>query len=86
MDDREAITEHGLFWRQDNGQRKLWGTLRINKINEATLETFGSLIDNEGRPPSNIIGQIKGRFDWVTLINCFPINTQHSVSSTGWRD
>ena len=78
MDDREAITEHGLFWRQDNGQRKLWGTLRINKINEATLETFGSLIDNEGRPPSNIIGQIKGGFDWVTLINCFPINTQHS--------
>ena len=78
MDNREAITEHGLFWRQDNGQRKLWGTLRINEINEATLETFGSLIGNEERSPCNIIGQINGGFGEVTLINCFPVNTQNA--------
>ena len=78
MDNREAITEHGQFWLQDSDQRKLWGTLRINEINEATLETFGSLIGNEERSPCNIIGQINGRFGWVTLINCFPINTQNA--------
>ena len=78
MDNREAITEHGQFWRQDNGQRKLWGTLRINEVNEATLETFGSLIVNEERSPFNIIGQINRGIGWVTLINCFPINTQHA--------
>ena len=78
LDKREAITEHGLFWRQDNGHRKLWGTLRINEINEATLETFGSLINGSERTPTNIIGQINGSFGWVTLINCFPLNTQNS--------
>ena len=78
LDKREAITEHGLFWRQDNDQRKLWGTLRISEIDGATLETFGSLINDKERTPSNIIGQINGGFGWVTLINCFPLNTQYS--------
>ena len=78
MENNESITEHGLFWRQDNDQRKLWGTLRINEINEAMLETFGSLIADEERLQSNIIGQIKGGGEWVTLINCLPINTQYS--------
>lgn len=78
MENNESITEHGLFWHQDNDQRKLWGTLRINEINEARLETFGSLIANEERSQSNIVGQIKGGGEWVTLINCLPMNTQYS--------
>ncbi len=77
MNKREEFTEHGLFWRQDNDQRKLWGTLRISETNEARLETFGSLFNFEERSPINIIGQIKGGFGWVTLINCFPVNTQN---------
>lgn len=77
MNERTDITEHGLFWRQDNDQRKLWGTLRISETNEARLETFGSLIDFEERSAINIIGQIKGGFGWVTLINCFPVNTHN---------
>ena len=77
MNKREEITEHGLFWRQDNDQRKLWGTLRISETKEARLETFGSLSDFEERSQINIIGQIKGGDGWVTLINCFPVNTQN---------
>ena len=79
MNERTEITEHGLFWRQDNDQRKLWGTLRISETNEARLETFGSLIHFEERSAINIIGQIKGGFGWVTLINCFPVNTKNPV-------
>ena len=84
MNNREAITEHGLFWRQDNDQKKLWGTLRIDETNEASLETFGSLIEREEREKrshSNIIGQIKGGQGWVTLINCFPIKTQNALTA-----
>ena len=77
MNKREEINEHGLFWRQDNDQRKLWGTLRISETNEARLETFGSLTAFEEHSAINIIGQIKGGFGWVTLINCFPVNTQN---------
>ena len=79
VNERAEITEHGLFWRQDSDQRKLWGTLRIRETNEARLETFGSLIDFEERSAINIIGQIKGGFGWVTLINCFPVNTKNPV-------
>ena len=77
MNEREEITEYGLFWRQDNDQKKLWGTLRISETNEAKLETFGSLSDIGEHSQINIIGQIKGGFGWATLINCFPVNTQN---------
>ena len=75
MNNREVKNQHGLFWRQDNDQRQLWGTLRINEINEATLETFGSLINTEERSPVNIIGQINPGYTRLTLINCLPTNT-----------
>ena len=77
MNEREETTEYGLFWRQDNDQKKLWGTLRISETNEAKLETFGSLSDFGEHSQINIIGQIKGGFGWATLINCFPVNTQN---------
>lgn len=77
MNDKEETTEHGQFSRQDNDQKKLWGTLRISENNEARLETFGSLVDFEERSFINIIGQIKGGYGWVTLINCFPVNTHN---------
>ena len=76
MKDKEETTEHGLFWRQDNDQRKLWGTLRISETNEARLETLGSLANSEERSAINIIGQVE-EYRWVTLINCFPVSTQN---------
>ena len=77
MDNNKPITEHGLFWLRDNEQRKLWGTLYVNEVNESTLETFGSLIDpSEGRLHT-IMGQIRSGQEWVTLIDCFPTNTQN---------
>lgn len=45
MSNNESVTERGLFWIQGREQKKLWGTLRIDKANEMSLETFGSLID-----------------------------------------
>ena len=59
MGDNEPITEHGLFWLRDNEQRKLWGTLYINEVNEAKLETFGSLIDPGEETLHTIVGQIR---------------------------
>ena len=79
MNKRESKTQHGLFWRQNDDQRKLWGTLRINENNEATLETFGSLIATEERSPVDLIGQIDPGYARLTLINCFPINTINSL-------
>ena len=78
MDNNEPITEHGLFWLRDNQQRKLWGTLHVNDLNEAKLETFGSLIDPSDVKSHTIVGQIRSGIQFVTLINCFPTSTNHS--------
>ena len=75
MTDKELLAEHGLFWLSQNDERKLWGTLRINEINEARLETFGSLIAEMDDGLHRVIGQIRGGTDFVTLVDCFPINT-----------
>ena len=75
MDNTEPTTEHGLFWLRDNEDRKLWGTLYVNEVNEAKLETFGSLIDPSEETLHTIVGQIKSGQELVTLIDCFPTNT-----------
>ena len=75
MDDNESITEHGLFWLGEHEQKRLWGTLYVNEANEATLETFGSLIDPQGEGSHTIVGQIRSGQEFVTLINCFPTST-----------
>ena len=77
MDNNGPITEHGLFWLRDNEQRKLWGTLYINEVNESKLETFGSLIEPRGETSDTIVGQIGSGREWVTLIDCFPTNTEN---------
>ena len=76
MDKNEPTQEHGLFWLQDDDHKKLWGTLYVNEINEARLETFGSLLEPRGENPHTIIGRIKGGQESVTLIDCFPTNTR----------
>ena len=75
----ESKTEHGLFWVSNDEDKKLWGTLQINEINEARVETFGSLIGTREENPQTIVGLIKGGQQAVTLLNCFPINTRHAV-------
>ena len=80
MENNEPITEHGLFWLRDHEQRKLWGTLYVNEVNESTLETFGSLIDPRDEISHTIVGQIRSGQEFVTLIDCFPTNT----SNWGW--
>ena len=75
MTDKELLSEHGLFWLSQNDERKLWGTLRINEINEARLETFGSLITEMDDGLHRVIGQIRGGTDFVTLVDCFPTST-----------
>ena len=81
MDNNAPITEHGLFWLRDNDQKRLWGTLYVNEINEANLETFGSLIDPYERGYHTIVGQITSGQELVTLIDCFPTNTRNPWSS-----
>ena len=77
MDNNERITEHGLFWLRDNEQRKLWGTLHVNELNEAKLETFGSLIEPREVASHTIVGQIRSGQKWVTLIDCFLTSTKN---------
>ena len=77
MDKNEPITEHGLFWLRDHEQRKLWGTLYVNEVNESTLETFGSLIDPSDDGSHTIVGQIRAGQELVTLIDCFPTSTRN---------
>ena len=77
MDRNEPITEHGLFWLRDNEQRQLWGSLCINEVNEAKLETFGSLIDPTEGGLHTIVGQIRSGQEWVTLIDCLPTTSQN---------
>ena len=77
MDINEPITEPGLFWLIENELSKLWGTLYINKLNKGTLETFGSLIDPEEEGVHTIVGRIKSGQEFVTLIDCFPTNTNN---------
>ena len=77
MDNTDPTTEHGLFWLRDDEDRKLWGTLYVNEVNESRLETFGSLIDPAEETLHTIVGQIKSGQDWVTLIDCLPTNTQN---------
>ena len=86
MNDKEILSEHGLFWLSENDERKLWGTLRVNEINEARLETFGSLISERDGRKHRILGQIKGGQKYITLIDCFPINTQFASMKWGGRD
>ena len=89
MDDKRPIAKHGRFWLIDNEQRQLWGTLYIGELNEAKLETHGSLIETwvgtkerlelwEDIPSHTIVGQIKPGGEWVTLIDCLVSNTQNS--------
>ena len=78
MNDKDAILEHGLFWLSENDERKLWGTLRISEANEVRLETFGSLISERADRTQRIIGLISGGQEYVTLVGCFPIQTQFS--------
>ena len=79
MDNNVPFTEHGLFWLRENEHRKLWGTLNVNEVNEATLETFGSLVDPSEGGSHTILGQIRSGQKWVTLIDCFPTNTSVSL-------
>ena len=81
MEANETISEHGLFWVQNHDEKKLWGTLRINEINEATLETFGSLIDSAQEHTRTIVGLVKGGQTPVTLLKCLPTRTQHALGS-----
>lgn len=81
MNGSEPMTEHGLFWLRDNEQKKLWGTLYISETNEVELETFGSLIDPMEGGSMTILGQIRSGQEWVTLIDCFPTNTQNPWAS-----
>ena len=78
MMDKDLLSENGLFWLAENDENELWGTLRVNEFNEARLETFGSLISDRAEGRHRIIGRIRGGFEYVTLIDCFPINTQFS--------
>ena len=81
VENNEPITEHGQFWLMDNEQRRLWGTLYINESNKGTLETFGSLIDPKREGCHNIVGQIRSGQEFVTLIDCFPTNTNNWILS-----
>ena len=83
MSSSVPITEHGQFWLRNNDQRRLWGTLYVNELNEATLETFGSLIDSDKRGMHTIVGQINSGQELVTLIDCFPTNTRYGWPSRG---
>ena len=76
MDTSESITDHGLFWTKDRERKRLWGTLSIGEFDEARLETFGSLIATEEEKHQTIVGLIRGGQIPVTLLDCFPINTQ----------
>ena len=76
MNDKEILSEHGRFWLSENDERKLWGTLRINEINEVRLETFGSLIAERDERTRRIIGVINGGQEYVTLVDCFPDSTR----------
>ena len=75
MDRNEPITEHGKFWLMDNEQKQLWGSLYINEVNEAKLETFGSLIGPTEAGLHTIVGKIRSGQELVTLIDCFPTNS-----------
>ena len=83
MEDNASITEHGRFWLNDNDQKKLWGTLYINEVNDASLETFGSLIDLGERGPHTIVGEIRARQELVTLMDCFPTTTHYPRLTQG---
>ena len=76
MNDKEILSEHGRFWLSENDERKLWGTLRINEINEVRLETFGSLISERDERKRRIIGVINGGQEYVTLADCLPVSTR----------
>ena len=80
MDNKDTMVEHGQFWLRSNEQRKLWGTLYVNELNESKLETFGSLMDPGEESLCTIVGQIRSGQEYVTLINCFPTNT----TNWGW--
>ena len=86
MDSNVSITEHGQFWLSENENRKLWGTLYVNEVNEATLETFGFLVDPSEGGSHTILGQMRSGQKWVTLISCIPTNTQesHGDGQTDW--
>ena len=86
MDNNVPLTEHGLFWLSNNEQKRLWGTLYVDEMNEARLETFGSLIDPNEGGLHTILGHIRSGQVWVTLVDCFPTNTQYSLrgGETDW--
>ncbi len=86
MDNNVPLTEHGLFWLSNNEQKKLWGTLYVDERNEARLETFGSLIDPNEEGLHTILGHVSSGQVWVTLVDCFPTNTQYSLGGgqTDW--
>ena len=86
VDRNEPIEEHGRFWLQGNDHKKLWGTLHVNEINEARLETFGSLLGPRDEGPHTIIGLINGGQKPVTLIGCFPTNTRDYGMAWGDED
>ena len=78
MSNPGETAEMGQFWRQDDEDRKLWGTLKTKDTNEITLETCGSLMGIGERSMINIVGRIKGGQELVTLIKCFPFSTLNS--------
>ncbi len=80
-DNNGTKTERGLFWLRENDQNKLWGTLFIDEKNEARVETFGSLVKPYEMRPQTIVGQIRSGQRAVTLIDCFPVNTEDGL----WR-
>ena len=86
VDNNVPLTEHGLFWLSNNEQKKLWGTLYVDEMNEARLETFGSLIDPNEGGLHTILGHIRSGQVWVTLVNCFPTKTPYSLGDgqTDW--
>ncbi|MCY4527424.1 MAG: hypothetical protein OXD46_00110 [Chloroflexi bacterium] len=86
MDSNTTIAEHGQFWLSENEDKKLRGTLYINEVNEATLETLGSLIEPNEGGSHTILGQVGSKQDWVTLIDCFPTKTETLLggAQTDW--
>ena len=84
MNDKEHLSERGLFWLPGNDDKKVWGTLHVNEVGEAKVETFGALLPEWNDGQHRIVGKIKGGSEFVTLTDCFPVSTP--VTMGEWDD
>lgn len=83
---QEQRSEHGMFWLAENKEKRVWGTLHIDEAGEAKVETFGALLPEWAEGMHKIVGRIKGGTEPVTLIDCFPVNTQVAISGADGED